>query len=86
MTQEAINNGIVLYELGLDREQVEESLRVMKLVPELLELLKSPVIANNKKHAVIDDIYSRCFAGDLNERRANIESSAKRSKGDDLWA
>ena len=59
MTQEAINNGIVLYELGLAREQVEESLRVMKLVPELLELLKSPVIANNKKHAVIDDIYSR---------------------------
>lgn len=59
MTQEAINNGIVLYELGLSREQVEESLRVMKLVPELLDVLRSPVIASEKKHAVIDAVYSR---------------------------
>lgn len=59
MTQEAINNGTVLYELGLSREQVEESLRVMKLVPELLEVLQSPVIASEKKHAVIDAVYSR---------------------------
>lgn len=58
MTQEAINNGIVLYGLGIDREQVEESLRVMKLVPELLDVLVSPMIASDKKHAVIDKIYS----------------------------
>lgn len=60
MTQEAINRGIVLYELGLAREQVEESLRILKLVPELLEVLRSPVIASEKKHAVIDEVYSRC--------------------------
>lgn len=58
MTQEAINNGVVLYGLGIDREQVEESQRVMKLVPELLDVLVSPVIANDKKQAVIDKIYS----------------------------
>lgn len=60
MTQEAMNKGRVLYELGFEREWVEESLRIMNLVPELLEVLRSPVIENHKKHAVIDEIYSRC--------------------------
>lgn len=60
MTQEAMNKGRVLYELELDREQVEESFRVLMLVPELMEVLKNPVINKQKKHAVIDEIYSRC--------------------------
>lgn len=58
MTQEAINNGIVLYDLHLDRKQVETSLYVMHLVPELLEILSSPIISNTAKHEMIDRIYS----------------------------
>lgn len=58
MTQEAINNGIVLYNLDLDRMQIEEALRVINLVPQLLEILESPIIAGEKKHAIIDKIYS----------------------------
>ncbi len=57
MTQQAINDGIVLYELDIDRKQVEESQRILNLVPELIEILKSPVIARKKKNNIIDNIF-----------------------------
>lgn len=59
MTQEAMNNGTVLYELGIDRAQVEESQRILNLVPELTDILTSPVLSPDKKHAVIDKIFSK---------------------------
>lgn len=58
MTQAAINHGIVLYELAVDREQVEKSQRILNLTPQLLLVLQSPVIEQSRKQAVIDRIFS----------------------------
>ena len=57
MTQEAINNGIVLYDLAIDREQIKAALDVMNLVPEFLDILGSPVVSNQTKHELIDRVY-----------------------------
>lgn len=59
MTQEAMNNGTVLYELGIDRAQVEEFQRILNLVPELTDILASPVIPADRKYAVISKIFSK---------------------------
>lgn len=58
MTQAAMNNGVVLYALALDRKQVEESQRILNLVPELSVLLTSPVVEQRKKETVLDRIFS----------------------------
>ena len=57
MTQEAMNNAIVLYELAIDRGQVEASQHILELVPELSKILMSPVIAREKKNNIIDNVF-----------------------------
>lgn len=59
MTQEAMNNGIVLYELGIDRQQVEAMQEVFALTPELAKVLNSPVAARKQKHHIIDRVFSK---------------------------
>lgn len=59
MTQEARNNGTVLYELGIDRELIEESQKTLHQVPELTDILASPIVSSKKKHVVIEKIFSK---------------------------
>lgn len=56
MTQEAINNAKVLYELTIDRETIDAFKVLLDNVPKLREILDSPVIPLEKKHRIIDKI------------------------------
>lgn len=56
MTQEAINNAKVLYELTQERETKDAFKLLFDSVPELREVLDSPVIPLDKKHRIIDKI------------------------------
>lgn len=58
MTQEAINNAIVLYELSIKRETVNEAKNLYDSEPALKEVLESPVVPLNKKHNIIDGIFT----------------------------
>lgn len=57
MTQAAMNHGIVLFELAVDREQVEKSQKILNLTPQLQLVLQSPVIEQDRKRAVLDRIF-----------------------------
>lgn len=61
MTQQAINNAKALYALqtedtAQDRKILEELLQLIRTVPPLKEVLRSPVISLEKKHRMIDQI------------------------------
>lgn len=58
MTQAAMNNGIVLYELGVERSQVEAFRQLVYLTPELFQVLQSPVVDLQKKYHLIDQVFS----------------------------
>lgn len=57
MTQEAINNAIVLYELSVKRETVDAAKKLYESEPALKKALESPVVPLNKKHNIIDGIF-----------------------------
>lgn len=56
MTQEAINNAKVLYELSLQRETMEAFKVLYNSTPKLKEVLDNPVIPLKNKHHLIDKI------------------------------
>ena len=56
MTQEAINNAKVLYELTLERETMDAFKVLYDSIPKLKEIFDSPVIPLEKKHNLIDKI------------------------------
>lgn len=56
MTQAAINNAKVLYQLHIEREVVEKADKLIFLTPELLEVLENPTIAEAKKHEIIERV------------------------------
>lgn len=58
MTQAAMNNGIVLYELGVERSQVEAFRQLIYLTPELFKVLQSPIVNLQKKYHLIDQVFS----------------------------
>lgn len=58
MTQEAINNAIVLFELSVNRKTVEAAGKLYRSEPALKEILESPVIPLKKKHKIIDGIFA----------------------------
>lgn len=58
MTQAAMNNGIVLYELKLEREAVEASLEVLTQMPKLISVLSSPIISEQEKEQLLNRIGS----------------------------
>lgn len=57
MTQAAGNYGRILYERRVPKETVEETAEAFLKVPELLTVLKSPVVAKSKKHRIIDRVF-----------------------------
>lgn len=65
MTQAAMNYGTVLYEIAVEREQVEEAQRIINLVPQLLTVIQSPVVEQDRKQAVIDRIFPEDGIPDL---------------------
>ena len=56
MTQAAINNAKVLYQLPVEREVVEKADELIFLTPELLEVLENPTIAEAKKYEIIERV------------------------------
>ncbi len=58
MTQEAINKAIVLYELSIKRETVDAVKKLYDREPALKEVLESPVVSLDRKHNIIDDIFT----------------------------
>lgn len=56
MTQEVINNAVVLYRLGVDRQEVSDMMNVYEISPEFKRMMTCPVIPGDKKNAVIDKV------------------------------
>ena len=59
LTLSAIRYARVLSELGIARETVEEAFEAFEAVPELAEVLASPVVDGSQKHAAIDRIFPK---------------------------
>ncbi|MFV0467272.1 MAG: ATP synthase F1 subunit delta [Lachnospiraceae bacterium] len=59
MTQEAMNNAIVLFELGVERKDVEEAERIYKLTPELQSIFSNPTIVYREKQKLVQDIFEK---------------------------
>lgn len=57
MTQTSINYAKVLYELHIPEQSVEESRRILGLVPQVKQVLISPVIMKKDKDKIIEKIF-----------------------------
>ena len=56
MTQAAVNNAKVLYQLSVERAVVEKTDALIFLTPELLEVLENPTIDEKKKQEKIERV------------------------------
>lgn len=59
MTQTAVNSAKVLYDLSVDRKDVNDAENILSLTPVLKEVLECPVVSADKKEKVIDDIFGK---------------------------
>ena len=57
MTQRAVNNAIVLYELGITSEELQTAREITEKVPALLNVLQSPLTTSEKKHHLIERVF-----------------------------
>ena len=57
MTQRAVNNAIVLYELGIMSEELQTAREDPEKVPALLNVLRSPLVTSEKKHHLIERVF-----------------------------
>ena len=57
MTQRAVNNAIVLYELGITSEELQTAREITEKVPALLNVLRSPLVTSEKKHHLIERVF-----------------------------
>lgn len=57
MTQAAINNAIVLYEMSIKRESVDAARKIYECEPILKTVLESPVVPLKEKHKIIERIF-----------------------------
>ena len=57
MTQRAVNNAIVLYELGITSEELQTARGITEKVPALLNVLRSPLVTSEKKHHLIERVF-----------------------------
>ncbi len=64
MTQVAINNAKVLYQLSVERSEVEKVDKLFFLTPELMNTLSNPTVAEEKKIALIKRV---CDLEDISE-------------------
>ena len=53
MTQRAVNNAMVLYELGITSEELQTAREITEKVPALLNVLRSPLVTSEKKQEVL---------------------------------
>lgn len=58
MTQAAVNNAIVLYQLQVKREDVERAQEIYFLTPMLQKALLDPTIPLEKKYSVIEKVFT----------------------------
>ena len=59
MTQTANNYGTVLFELGVEKETVEEMKRIFSLTGELPRVLDCPVVSGREKHRLIEQLFPK---------------------------
>ena len=57
MTQRAVNNAMVLYELGITSEELQTAREITEKVPALLNVLRSPLVTSEKKHHLIERVF-----------------------------
>ena len=57
MTQVANNYGIVLYELGVEKDTVDTMMDIFSQTEELPKMLQNPVISKEAKHRIVDGIF-----------------------------
>lgn len=59
MTEQAINYGKVLYELGVTEEEIGRLCQVVLQAPQLLQVLCCPIVSRRKKYTLIDEIFQK---------------------------
>lgn len=59
MTQITANYAKVLYELAIPKEKIQESKALLENVPELAEVLCSPIVSHANKHSVIEQVFPK---------------------------
>lgn len=57
MTQSAINNAKVLYQLSVERQDVENAQKLFFVTPKLQETLENPTIPMSKKYGIIEKVF-----------------------------
>lgn len=57
MTQTANNYGTVLFELGIKKETVEETKKILGLTEDLPRVLSCPVVSKKEKHGLIEKFF-----------------------------
>lgn len=57
MTQTANNYGEVLFELGINKETVDETKRIFSLTEQLHKTLESPIISKKEKYFIIEKVF-----------------------------
>ncbi len=58
MTQTAVNSAIVLYQLSVNRQDVERAQKVFFITPKLQETLENPTLSLNKKYDIIQKVFT----------------------------
>lgn len=59
MTQTAINYAKALYELSISPKAMEEMESIVVKVPQVLEVLESPIVSRKEKHRLIEKLFPR---------------------------
>lgn len=57
MTQAAVNNAKVLYQLSVERQDVERAQELFFVTPKLQEMLENPTIPIAKKYDIIEKVF-----------------------------
>ena len=57
MTQAAVNNAKVLYQLSVERQDVEKAQQLFFMTPKLQETLEDPTIPLAKKYDIIEKVF-----------------------------
>ena len=80
MTQTAVNSAKVLYDLSVDRKDVNDAEDILSLTPVLKEVLECPVVSLDKKEKVIDDIFHEYWDEKNHILRATVTSAKEMSQ------
>ena len=84
MTQISINYAIVLYQLGVSKEDIRYSKELFEAADALYESLASPVVTLHEKYVVIDRLFPesmRAFFKVLCRNQSKCEATANSVAG-----